>query len=125
MARSDLNPVDAARACAALVDELGLTKEEIGRRLGKSRVAISNLIRLLELPDDILRMMEVGELSEGHGRALLGARDPGLQRTLARDARDRGLSVRETEARARSAAPAPRQAQAQGLPARGRFREPR
>ena len=111
MAREDLNPVEAARACAALVDELGLTKEEVGRRCGRSRAGISNLIRLLDLPDDVLAMLESGVLSEGHGRALLQARDRMTQRKLAGDARDRGWSVRETEAMARSsavrAAPAP------------------
>lgn len=103
MAREDLNPVDAARACAALVEELGLTKEEVGRRVGRSRVAISNLVRLLDLPDEVLSMLEAGELSEGHGRALLAARDAQARRTLAREARGRGLSVRETEAMARAA----------------------
>src|SRR4051794_37380256 len=107
MAREDLNPVEAARACAALVDDLGLTKEEIGRRCGRSRAGISNLIRLLELPDDVLAMLEGGVLSEGHGRALLQARDRMTQRKLAGDARDRGWSVRETEAMARSSAAEP------------------
>ena len=102
MAREDLNPVDAARACAALVEELGLTKEEVGKRVGRNRVAISNLIRLLNLPDDVLAMIERGELSEGHGRALLQSHDSEAQRKLAREARDRGLSVRETEAIARA-----------------------
>jgi ParB family chromosome partitioning protein len=102
MAREDLNPVDAARACAALVDELGLTKEEVGRRVGRSRAAISNMVRLLELPDDVLGMLESGELSEGHGRAILQATDREAQRAIARAARDRGLSVRETEALARA-----------------------
>src|SRR5919106_3828873 len=74
VAREDLNPVDEARACAALVEELGLSKEELGRRLGRSRVAISNLVRLLDLPDDALALLEAGELSEGHGRAILQAR---------------------------------------------------
>ena len=101
MARQDLNPVDAARACAALVDELGLSKEEIGRRVGRSRAAISNMVRLLELPDDVLRMLESGELSEGHGRAILQLRDRNAQRALARRACDEGLSVRRTEALAR------------------------
>jgi ParB family chromosome partitioning protein len=101
MAREDLNPVDAARACAALVDELGLTKEEIGRRVGKSRVAISNMVRLLELPDEVLAMLESGELTEGHGRAILQLRDRAAQRSLARKARDDGLTVRRTEALAR------------------------
>jgi ParB family chromosome partitioning protein len=105
MARQDLNAVDAARACAALVDELGLTKEEIGRRLGKSRAAISNMIRLLELPDDVLAMIEADELSEGHGRAILQLRERAAQRALARRARDEALSVRRTEALARAAEP--------------------
>ena len=101
MAREDLNPVDAARACAALADEFSLTKEEVGRRVGKSRVAISNLIRLLELPDDVLEMLESGQLSEGHGRAVLQAPDHHARRRVAREARDRGLSVRQTEDLAR------------------------
>jgi ParB family chromosome partitioning protein len=103
MARRDLSPVEAAHACAALVEELGLTKEEVGRRVGRSRVAISNLIRLLDLPDEVLAMLESGALSEGHGRALLQASSAESQRALAQEARDRGLSVRETEAMARAA----------------------
>ena len=69
MAREDLNPVEEARACAALVEELGLTREEVGLRVGRSRVAVSNLIRLLDLPDEALELIESGELTEGHGRA--------------------------------------------------------
>jgi ParB family chromosome partitioning protein len=102
MAREDLNPVEAARACAALIDELGLSKEEVGRRLGRSRASISNTVRLLELPDDVLGMLETGVLSEGHGRAILQVRDRAAQRSLAREVRSRGLSVRETEKRARA-----------------------
>ncbi len=104
MAREDLNPVEEARACAALVEELGLTREDVGLRVGRSRVAVSNLIRLLELPDDTLELIDRGELSEGHGRALLLADDHAHRRTLARDAVDGRWSVRELEARARSAA---------------------
>ena len=73
MVREDLNPVEEARACAALVEDLGLSKEELARRVGRSRPAVSNLIRLLDLPDEALALLEAGELSEGHGRALLGA----------------------------------------------------
>jgi ParB family chromosome partitioning protein len=101
VAREQLNPVDEARACAALVEDLGLTKEDLGRRLGRSRVAISNLIRLLDLPDEVLALLESGELSEGHGRAVLQARGQAARRTLARAAAANGWSVRETERRAR------------------------
>ena len=103
MARQDLNPVEAARACATLVDDLGLTKEEVGRRVGRSRVAISNLIRLLDLPEEALELIETGELSEGHGRAILLCKDHAARRHLALDARDGAWSVRETERRAREA----------------------
>src|SRR5438105_4379161 len=101
MAREDLNPVEEARACAALVEELGLTREEVGLRVGRSRVAISNLIRLLELPDEALELIERGELTEGHGRALLLTEDHASRRALARTAAERHWSVRELEARAR------------------------
>ena len=104
MARVDLNPVEEARACAMLVDDLGLTKEEVGRRVGKSRVAVSNLIRILELPDEALDLIAAGALSEGHGRAILTEKDHERRRRLAREARDHGWSVRETEARARAGA---------------------
>jgi ParB family chromosome partitioning protein len=109
MAREDLNPVEEARACAALVEELGLTREDVGRRVGRSRVAVSNLLRLLDLPDEALELLEDGSLSEGHGRALLLAEDHGARRRLARAAASEGWSVRTLEAQARQAnAPAER-----------------
>jgi ParB family chromosome partitioning protein len=103
MVREDLNPVEEAKACAALVEDLGLTKEELAKRIGRSRPAVSNLIRLLELPDEALAMMESGELSGGHGRALLGASGNDVRRRLARDAVRAGWSVRETENRVKLA----------------------
>ena len=103
MVREDLNPVEEAKACAALVEELGLTKEELAKRVGRSRPAVSNLIRLLELPDEALGLLESGDLSEGHGKALLGARGNDVRRRLARDAARGGWSVRETEERVRLA----------------------
>lgn len=103
MVREDLNPVDEARACAALVDELGLSKEELARRVGRSRPAVSNLIRLLDLPDEALGLLESGALSEGHGKALLLAEGNDVRRRLARDAAKAGWSVRETENRAKLA----------------------
>jgi ParB family chromosome partitioning protein len=102
MAREDLNPVEEARACATLVEDLGITKEELGRRLGRSRVAISNLIRLLALPDEALELLETGDLTEGHGRALLLCKEHAAQRQLARSAVAQGWSVRETERRAKT-----------------------
>jgi ParB family transcriptional regulator, chromosome partitioning protein len=103
MAREDLNPVEEARACALLVEELGLTREDVGRRVGRSRVAVSNLLRLLDLPDEVLELLAAGHLSEGHGRALLTAADHEARRRLARSAVQEGWSVRQTEARARDA----------------------
>jgi ParB family transcriptional regulator, chromosome partitioning protein len=108
MAREDLNPVDEARACATLVEDLGLSKEEVGRRVGRSRPAISNLIRILDLPDEALGLIESGELSEGHGRAILQAKGNDVRRRLARDAARAGWSVRETERRAKRASAARR-----------------
>lgn len=105
MARQDLNPVEEARACAALVDELGLTREEVGLRVGRSRVAVSNLMRLLDLPDEALDLLEQDLLSEGHGRALLLAPENADRRRLARQAAAEGWSVRELERRARAQAP--------------------
>jgi ParB family chromosome partitioning protein len=110
MAREDLNPVDEARACAALVEELGLTREDVGLRVGRSRVAVSNLIRLLDLPDEVLEVLERGDLTEGHGRALLLAEDHADRRRLAREAVTGSWSVRELEARARSHASGPSRA---------------
>ena len=103
VARENLSPVEEARACATLVDDLGLSKEELGRRIGRSRVAVSNLVRLLDLPDEALDLLAQGELSEGHGRAILTCRDQGERRRLARDAASQGWSVRETERRAKAA----------------------
>jgi len=103
MAREDLNPIEEARACAALVEELGLTREEVGRRVGRSRVAVSNLLRLLDLPDEAIEMLEQEQLSEGHGRALMLAEDHWARRRLAREAVREGWSVRTVEARAREA----------------------
>jgi ParB family chromosome partitioning protein len=104
MAREDLNPVEEARACAALVEELGLSREEVGLRVGRSRVAVSNLLRLLDLPDEALALLETGALSEGHGRALLLAGGHDERRSLARRAAAEGWSVRTLEQAARERA---------------------
>src|SRR3954469_17721066 len=100
MVREDLNPIEEARACAALVDDLGISKEELARRVGRSRAAISNLIRLLALPDSVLGLLEQGRLSEGHGRAILQVSDQDRRTRLAKEAAAEGWSVRDTESRA-------------------------
>ena len=115
MARENLNPIEEARACAALVEELGLTREDVGRRVGRSRVAVSNLVRLLDLPDEAIELVQAGQLSEGHGRALLLAHEHGERRRLAREAAEQGWSVRVTEERARDS-----NAQATSAPAADR-----
>jgi ParB family chromosome partitioning protein len=98
VAREDLNSVEEAQAYASLVDEFGLTHERVAELVGRSRVAVTNLLRLLELPDDVLLMVEQSELSEGHGRALLALPDHGQRRKVARLVVSQGLSVRQTEA---------------------------
>jgi ParB family transcriptional regulator, chromosome partitioning protein len=101
MARQDLSPIEEARGCVALVTALGLTREDVARRLGRSRAAVSNLIRLLDLSEEILELVDRGELSEGHGRALLLAKDVQARRRLAEEAVKEGWSVRVLEAHAR------------------------
>ncbi|MYZ46834.1 ParB/RepB/Spo0J family partition protein [Propylenella binzhouense] len=92
--RSDLNPVEEARGYEALIDEFGYTQADLGTAIGKSRVHITNTLRLLRLPPSVLRRLETGELTAGHGRALITASDP---ERLAKLASDKGLSVREVE----------------------------
>jgi ParB family chromosome partitioning protein len=103
VAREDLNAIEEALAYAALVDEFGLTHERIGELVGKSRVAVTNLLRLLDLPDEVRELIERGELSEGHGRALLGLADHLERRRVARLVVARGLTVRQTETLVRAA----------------------
>jgi ParB family chromosome partitioning protein len=103
VAREDLNAIEEALAFAALVDEFGLTHERIGELVGKSRVAVTNVLRLLDLPDEVRELIERGELSEGHGRALLGLADHLERRRVARLVVARGLTVRQTETLVRAA----------------------
>lgn len=100
--REDLNPIETARAFQRLVDEFGHTQEQIADRIGKDRSSISNSLRLLKLPDTILDLLQDGELSEGHGRALLAAGSVDTMIELARATIAHKLSVREVERRARA-----------------------
>ncbi|HRH00055.1 MAG TPA: ParB/RepB/Spo0J family partition protein [Polyangiaceae bacterium] len=101
--REDLNPVELAEALDRLVKEHGYTQESLGERLGKNRTTITNSLRLLRLPADVREKIVQGELSEGHGRALLGAEDPKELGELAQKVLRGRLSVRATEALVRSA----------------------
>ena len=95
--REDLNPAEEARGFQTLMEEYGLTQEQVADRMGKSRPAIANTLRLLALPEDLLTLVEEGTLSAGHARAILGAPTAELQREAAKQVVSRGLSVRQTE----------------------------
>ncbi|MGZ6582533.1 MAG: ParB/RepB/Spo0J family partition protein, partial [Gaiellaceae bacterium] len=101
VAREDLSPIEEARGYALLLDEFGLALGEVAERVGKAKPTVSNRIRLLELPDDVLAMVERGELSEGHARAVLAVPDQTERRRLARKIVAQGLSVRAAERAAR------------------------
>ena len=103
VAREDLSPIEEGRGYAVLIDEFGLSLGEVAERVGKSKPTVSNRIRLLELPDDVLQLLARGELSEGHARALLSVPDHADRRRLARRIVREGLSVRAAERAAKSA----------------------
>jgi ParB family chromosome partitioning protein len=95
--RSDLNAMEEARAFRRLIEEFGLTQEQVGRRVSRSRPAIANSIRLLDLAPEVQRAIEDGTISAGHGRALAGISDRSVQVSLLAVVTARSLSVRETE----------------------------
>ncbi len=117
LSREDLNPIDTARAYAILQEDFGATQEELAGKLGRSRSAVANTLRLLDLPDEIQELIEKGKLSEGHGRALLAVPDRLKQRKLAARVAKRGLSVRQTEELAKKEGAGPqRQRQLASVP---------
>lgn len=95
--RADLNPLEEASAYRQLMDEFGLTQEEVAERVGKSRTAVANTVRLLRLPDDLKEALATGRISEGHARALLSLPTARLQRQALATIEKRGLNVRQTE----------------------------
>jgi ParB family transcriptional regulator, chromosome partitioning protein len=101
VAREELSPAEEARAYAVLIDEFGLSLGEVAERVGRSKPSVSNRMRLLELPEDVLAMLERGELSEGHARAVLAVPDQDGRRRLAREIVKSGMSVRAAEGKAR------------------------
>jgi len=94
--REDLNPIEKARGLKALMDQ-GYTQEKLGERLGMSREAIANMLRLFELPEAVRQMLRDGRLTGGHGKALAGLKDPRQQLAVAQRAVEEKLSVRQTE----------------------------
>ena len=96
--RKDLNPIEEAMAYKALIERFGLKQEEVAQQAGKSRSAVANMLRLLELPDEVLIMVQDEKLSMGHARAILGLEDEEKMLPLAEMTADKELSVREVEA---------------------------
>src|SRR4051794_17776719 len=101
IAREDLSPVEEARAFAVVLDEFGLSLGDLAEQVGKSKPSVSNRVRLLELPEDVLKMLERGQLTEGHARAVLAVPDHEGRRALARKIVQKGMSVRAAERAAR------------------------
>lgn len=95
--RQDLNPIEEAKGLKQLISDYGYTQEQAAEKIGKSRSAVANTLRLLSLPDEVLQLVSDGELSAGHARALLSLENPELIKETAKEVISKGLSVRETE----------------------------
>ena len=96
--REDLNPVEEAMGYGALIDRFGLTQDQVAKQVGKNRSTVANMLRLLDLPDEVLEMLRVGDLTTGHARALLALGNEDAMIEVANRTVERGLSVREVEA---------------------------
>ena len=95
--REDLDPIEVAEGCKQLIEKYGLTQETAAKRLGKSRSAVANSLRLLTLPDDVRTQVRGGQLSTGHAKVLLGLPNAGLMQDAAKEIAEKGLNVRQTE----------------------------
>lgn len=95
--RENLNPVEEAAGYNELIEKYGMTQEQVGKMVGKSRSAVANAVRLLSLPQRVLKMLENGELSSGHAKALLGFEDEEMMLAIANRAADGGMTVRQVE----------------------------
>ncbi|RMG67801.1 MAG: ParB/RepB/Spo0J family partition protein [Calditrichaeota bacterium] len=105
--RENLNPIDLAKGYQRLIEECGLTQEEVAKKIGKDRATVANVIRLLRLPRPIQESLQRGEIKEGHARALLGASDPSVQEKIWRRTVKESLSVRQVEQLVRKYQPQP------------------
>lgn len=110
--REDLNPMEEAEGYKALSEQFNLTQEQVAEKVGRSRPAVANAMRLLALPEDVRTMVEQGSLSAGHARALLALDDPKAQSMLAKEIAARGMTVRDVERLTSRPASAPRAARA-------------
>jgi len=115
--REDLNPIERAQGYAALRKDLGWTQEQLAEQLGEGRATVANVLRLLELPEEIQDLVSRGTLSAGHGRAILALRDPQAQRKLCQRILRESLSVRQTEEIVSAAPSASRKAASRTVPA--------
>ena len=106
--REDLDPIEVAEGCRQLIEKYGLTQETAAKRLGKSRSAVTNSLRLLALPDEVRAQVSAGSLSAGHAKVLLGLPSEDLIRTAAQEITEKGLNVRQTEALCKKLAKPPR-----------------
>jgi ParB family chromosome partitioning protein len=106
--RADLNPLEQAAAYRHLMDDFGLTQEQVAERVGKSRVVVANSVRLLRLPDEIKNSLTQGHITEGHARAILSLDEPEEQRAIWKAILKRGLNVRQTEETVRRLVTGPR-----------------
>ncbi len=114
--REDLNPMEEANGYKVLMDDYGMTQEDVAQRMGKSRPAIANALRLLNLPDAVRFLLEEGQLSAGHAKAILAAPAGEPQKKLAQKVVAEGLSVRETEALAKRMAKSAKEAPEEAAP---------
>ena len=100
--REDLNPIEEARGIKQLIDDYGYTQEEAAAKIGSSRPSVTNALRILSLPEDVISLLETGKISTGHAKALLSLQDPELISAIAKEVAENGYSVRQTENCARA-----------------------
>ena len=107
--REDLDPIEVAEGCRRLIDQYGLTQEQAAQRLGKSRSALTNTLRLLGLPDDVREAVRTGGISTGHAKAILGLPSAEIMSAAARQVMEKSLNVRQTEALCRKLSKPPKE----------------
>ncbi len=115
--RENLSPLEEARAYRRLIDQFGLTQEDVGRQVGRDRSTVANALRLLALPEEVHELLAAGRITGGHARAILGLSEPAAQIALAKAAAEEGLSVRAVERRVRARRSTAREARAADRPA--------